>query len=170
MILWEQGQHGLGTPLGPGFHLCGPIPLRGHLLQLLRGERRGPAELALPEQQPAVLLVEADALQFSHQPAGLSGGAALQALQLLEPLGLATRQPHPRCQIPQVMKDGTAHVRPGEGLEWGGCRSAVKLGGPDQTQKPHLHQIVARLTGAAGVMDGQRADQIPVGLHPAVAA
>jgi hypothetical protein len=86
-------------------------------------------------------------------------------LLLLKP----PRQTHNRGRVSQVVKDGSPDVGSGKGVEGGLALAAVELGGPQQSQQSHLHQVVEGFGTALAVVQGNRAHQLLVLLDPGIA-
>jgi len=137
--------------------------LEPHLLQ-----GQGAAELAMPQQQAPGVLIDAKPLTQ------LQAGGVLQlarvALQALLKLGLPAWQPHAGSVISEVVEDGPADVRSCERFERRALIRAIQLGCPDQPQQSDLMQILQGFLAAAGVVQGQGPDQMPVTLDAAVPA
>jgi hypothetical protein len=67
------------------------------------------------------------------------------------------------------MKDGAADVGSGKGSEGRSLLGVEPFGGPDQSNHPHLEEILHALPAAAAVMDGDGPHQIPMGDHKTIA-
>ena len=78
-------------------------------------------------------------------------------------------QPHHRGFIAQVVEDGSPHVGTGKGSEGNATLLAIELGGSQQPQQSHLHQVIEGFGAAPVVVQGDRPHQVAVLLDPGVA-
>jgi hypothetical protein len=169
---FQHRQHRFHLRGSPRFVLGWVRAGSGHEFQLIRGQGTGPSQLSLLLQ--GVPLLAAHAQLAPQLRRGGRAGHPLLVLpfetgKLFLQLRLATGQPNAGRGIPQVVKDRTADVGSGERLERDGAIPAVQLGGADQPQQPDLGEILTGFTAAAAVVEGDRPDQLAVGLDPQIA-